>query len=190
MHIAVRARRLLARRPWIYWCACVVLAFGTAAIVRQQLLELDEARQRWGTTRDVLVATVDHEPGQQLQFEHVAVPLALVPANAVSDMDGGAVTRQRIAAGEIIVDRDTSAPIGPAALADSGTLVVGVSDPLARDVAVGLDVQVSADGVVLAERGRIVDRADDIVFVAVDASAAPMVALAAHDGKVSLLFVP
>lgn len=190
MHIAVRLRRVVARHPWVYWLTCVVLALGVTALVNRQVEALDEQRMEWGTTRRVLVATSDHLPGDGLQTEVRAMPIALVPEAAVDEADGNTIVRQRVSTGEVVVAADLAAPSGPAALADAGTRVVGLSDPLARNVRVGLEVHVVAEGLVLTENARVVDLVDDVIFVAVDAEAAATVAAAAHGATASLVFIP
>ena len=59
-----------------------------------------------------------------------------------------------------------------------------------RLVAIGLDVQVAADGIVLAEAAAVVDVVDDVVFVAVREADGAVVAAAAQRGIASLLYVP
>ena len=92
--------------------------------------------------------------GQPVRATAAEVPTALVPPGAVTEPPGDAVARQRVTAGEIVVAADLAAAPGPAALADPDTVVVGLTDPLARNVAIGLHVQVAAEGVVLAETAR------------------------------------
>ena len=109
---------------------------------------------------------------------------------ALEELPAGARLRQRVAHGEVLTELDIADRRGPAALADAGTLVVALSDPLSRNVTTGLPVQVAADGIVLAGSATVVDIADEIVFVAVDAVDAPAVAAAAQQGIASLLYVP
>ena len=90
----------------------------------------------------------------------------------------------------MLTELDVTAAPGPAARATPGTVVVALSDPLSRGVVIGLTVQVAADGLVIAETATVVDVADDVIFVAVDASAAPTVAVAAQQGIASLLYLP
>jgi hypothetical protein len=75
-------------------------------------------------------------------------------------------------------------------VAPTGTVVVALTDPLGRGASIGLKVQVAADGLVIAESATIVEVIDDVIFVAVDASAAPTVAVAAQQGTASLLYLP
>jgi hypothetical protein len=190
MHVAARARLVLARRPWLYWLIVVVLATTIALAVSERVADLDAARRSWGDTRPVLVATAPLEPGDPIVALTVDVPVALLPIGALEDLPEGAHVRQRVSDGEMLTELDIADRPGPAALADGGTLVVALSDPLSHNVTIGLSVQVAADGIVLAEPATVVDLADEIVFVAVDAADAPAVAAAAQEGTASLLYVP
>jgi hypothetical protein len=158
--------------------------------VHRELNSIATERDRWGTTRTVLVASRPHEPGDPVVAEAEAVPLAAVPDEALSEIPGGAVVRQRVASGEVFTELDVSNRPGPAGLAEVGTVVVALSDPLARDVVTGLAVQVSADGVVIADSATVTSVVDDVVFVAVNERDGPIVAAAAHQGAASLLYVP
>jgi hypothetical protein len=181
---------VLARHPWIFWVVCLAFALAAAAIVTRYVSALDQAARDLGTTRTVIVATADQPPGEPLQSRRVDMPIAIVPPEAIESADADSILRQRVTAGEVVVSADLATPSGPAALADAGTVVVGVTDMLARNVRIGLEVQIAAEGIVLADRAEVVDLADDVIFVAVESGSAPMVALAAHDGSASLLFVP
>ena len=190
MHVAARARLVLARRPWVYWAIVVTLAAALAVGVNDQLTALDEARHDWGSTRSVLVAGRPLEPGDPIEAHAVDLPVAAIPPGALDDLPDGARLRQRVAIGEVLTELDVTAAPGPAARATSGTVVVALSDPLSRGVVIGSRVQVAADGLVIAENATVVEVADDVIFVAVDAAAAPMVAVAARQGSASLLYLP
>jgi hypothetical protein len=190
MHVAARARLVLARRPWVYWALVAALASALAAGVHDQLTSLDEARRNWGSTRSVLVAERPLEPGGPIQAHAIDLPVAAIPPGALHVLPDGARLRQRVGVGEVLTELDVTAAPGPAARAMSGTVVVAMSDPLSRGVTIGLTVQVAADGLLIAETATVVDVADDVIFVAVDASAAPMVAVAAQQGIASLLYLP
>ncbi len=190
MHVAARARLVFARRPWLYWLIVAVLAAMIALVVRGRVVELDEARRSWGDTRRVLVAAAPLEPGEPIAVLSLDLPRALLPIGALEELPAGARLRQRVADGEVLTELDVADRRGPAAIADAGTLVVALSDPLSRNVTTGLPVQVAADGIVLAGSATVVDIADEIVYVAVDAVDAPAVAAAAQQGIASLLYVP
>ncbi len=190
MHVVVRVRRVLAIHPWIHWTLCVALAVGAGAVTHRYLGRVEEERRSWGTTQEVWTATTDLDPGDTVGAEPTDVPVALVPPDALTSPPGGAVARQRVTAGEILVDADVAPASGPAALAESGTVVVGVVDPLARGLTIGLPVQVAAEGVVLAPDATVVGLSDDVIQLAVPERDAPIVAAAAHDGRASILLVP
>ena len=190
MHVAARARLVLARRPWIYWAVVAVLAVIAAAAVQGQISSVATERDRWGATRTVLVATEQLEAGDPVVAEPTALPIAALPDSALEELPDGAVVRQRVAVGEVLTRLDVTGRAGPATLAEPGTVVVALSDPLARDLAVGLSVQVSADGLVVAGNARITGVVDDVVFVAVGERDGPEVAAAAQQGIASLLYLP
>lgn len=190
MHVAARARLVLARRPWIYWLCVAALAAIVAWSVNDRLTAIERARDGWGATRTVLVADGPLEAGDTIVVRRVELPIAAVPEAALSELTPSARMRQRAADGEVLTSFDVVSRPGPGAAADTGEIVVGVSDPLARDVAVGITVQVVADGLVLAGSGRVVEVVDDVVFVAVDERDGPIVAAAAQQGIASLLYLP
>ncbi|MGI9643783.1 MAG: hypothetical protein ACR2O6_00570, partial [Ilumatobacteraceae bacterium] len=144
----------------------------------------------WAERRAVVVAALDHRAGDELVWRTVEVPLVAVPPSAVDDVEPGALARQRIGLGEVVVSADVAAPAGPAAGAEPGTVVVPIVDAFARDARIGLAVQVVAEGLVLADEARIVAVHDDVTFVATRAIEAPAVAAAARQGNASILFLP
>lgn len=190
MRLAARGRIILARHRWIYWVALAVIATGLGLIVNQRLDALDVERSRWADTRTVYVAQHDHRPDDTLSFESIELPVAAIAADALREPPDGLVARQRIGAGEVLVQHDVVPVVGPADQADAGTVVVGVVTVPAAPVGVGVRVRVASEGVVLASDGVVVDVFDDIVFVAVSEDVGAMVAHAAQIGTASLLFVP
>lgn len=190
MHVAARARLVLARRPWIYWAVVAVLATLVAFAVNAQLSTVAAARAEWGTTRTVLVADEALEPGDPIRATATELPVSALAASALSTLPRDARLRQRVDAGEVLTELDVTARAGPAARAEPGTVVVALSDPLSRGVVIGLSVQISADGIVIAEPATVVDLVDDVIFVAVARQQAPTVAAAAQLGVASLLYVP
>jgi hypothetical protein len=190
MHVAASARLVLARRPWIYWAVVVALAGLGAAAVHGEMASIAAERGRWGATRVVMVARHQLEPGDQIAADLVALPVAVIPERALEQAPTDARVRQRVAAGEVLTDLDVTGRDGPAAIAERGTVVVALSDPLAREVVAGLRVQVAADGLVIAGRATVTGVVDDVVFVAVATGEAPAVAAAAQRGIASLLYLP
>lgn len=190
MHVAARARLVLARHPWFYWVVVAALAAAAAAVVHTRLAAIDAARDGWGSGRTVLVAQHRHEPGDPIRAALTVLPDAAIPDDALVDVPVGAVVRQRVGVGEVLTRLDITAGTGPAALAEPGTVVVGLYDPLARDVTPGLRVRVTADGLVLAGDAEVTGVADDVIFVAVDDRDAAAIAAAAQQGIASLLYLP
>lgn len=190
MHVAARARLVLARRPWIYWSLVATLAVLAAGAVRSEMSSIAAERDAWGTTRLVLVAQRQLEPGDPVAADLVALPIAALPQDALGDQPAGAVVRQRVASGAVLTELDVTTRTGPATLAEPGRVVIALSDPLARDVEPGLRVHVAADGLLLAEDAAVTGTVDDVVFVAVTGAEAPIVAAAAQQGIASLLYLP
>ncbi len=191
MHIVVRTRRALAVHPWIHWAVCVGLAVAAAVATHGYIARLDAERRAWGTTREVWVAVGDVAAGQAVRASTTEVPVALVPPGAVTEPPDDAVARQRVTAG-----RSSSMPISPRrpARLRSPDPTPSSSDWSTRwpaTSAIGLDVQIAAEGVVLRRRrARSSALSDDVILVAVAARDGPIVASAAHDGLASVLFLP
>ncbi len=99
--ISVSLRRLLIRRPWIQWMLIAAVAFGIAASVHLRLRQVDLARDVWGATVPVLMATGRIEVGEPLRVEMRNLPIAVVPKGAITDATD-LVARQRIGEGEIV----------------------------------------------------------------------------------------
>ena len=190
MHVVVKVRRVLAVHPWIHWAVCGGLAVGAAVATHGYIDRLDAERRSWGTTRQVWLTVDDVAAGQPVRATATEVPVAVVPPDALTASPDGAVARQRVTTGEILVGADVATAAGPAGLAAPGTVVVGIVDPLARNVAVGSTVQVTADGVVVCDEATVVAISDDVIQLAVPERDAPMVAAAAHDGLASILIRP
>jgi hypothetical protein len=190
MSVVPRARLVLARRPWMYWSIVVVIAAFVGSFVHTQVTTLEHTRRAWGETRPVLVATAALEPGEPIRATLRDRPLAMLPDGALQELPTRARLQQRVGVGEVLTSTDITTAAGPAARAAIGTVVVGVSDPLSRNVTIGSSVRVVADGIVLADTGTVVDLAGEIVFVAIAAADGPIVAAAAQQGIASLLHLP
>jgi hypothetical protein len=190
MHVAARARLALARRPWIHWSAVAVVAAIVALSVHTQLAALERARLEWGTTRSVLVAREAAEPGERVAANRTEIPVAALPDGALEQWPPGATLTRRVGRGEILTALDVTTAPGPAALAEPGTVVVAVPDPLAGVAAVGGHVLVAADGMVLSERAVVVGLGPEVVFVAVVRAEAAAVAAAVRHRTASVLFLP
>lgn len=192
MNPVARVRHLLARRPWLYWLAVAALATGVGAIAAHAVAGVEDARQAWGATTDVMVAISDIAPGEPVA-DHVEThprPGPMVPAAAVADIEPGAVARQHISAGEIVVAPDLAAGGAPQSLIPRGWRGVAVAEVVPSGASVGDAVAAVSGGLELAPEGIVVAQTVDAVVVAVPEDAAAQVAHAAASGELSLLLVP
>jgi hypothetical protein len=170
MHVVTRLRLLLVRRPWIWWVAVAAAAAVVGIGVAGALRRLDGERRSWGEARTVWVAAGAVAPGDPLVVEARSYPVAVVPRDAVTQAPNGAVARQRVAAGEVVVVADVSVT-GPPGLVPAGWVAVPVAQraTVARvgdAVAAFADGQRLADGVVIA-----VDEEQVVVAVAPEVAA-------------------
>lgn len=186
---AVTIRRILVKRPWIYWSLAVIAALATAASMLGRVDSIDAARESWGDTTQVWVATVDHAPGDPLTVAARDVPVAMVAATAATDVDGLAA-RQQIAVGEIVDSIDVFAATGPQSMTPAGWLAVPITESPGSGARLGDRVHVVSDGIVIADDGLIVGQHDDVTLVAVPKEVAPSVPAAADAGRLTLLLVP
>ena len=184
---AVALRRLLVKRPWIYWLTVAVAAAGAGGSVLERSDRIDAQRAAWGATQGVWVATSDHGPGDPLSAERRDVPSAVVPDGAVNDVDGLSA-RQHLAAGEIVHSSDVVALTGPQALTPTGWLVVPVNESPVSGAVIGDRVRVVGDGVVLSAAAVVVGHHDGSTLIAVPTDEAPAVAALATG--VTLLLIP
>ncbi|HEY8525347.1 MAG TPA: SAF domain-containing protein [Acidimicrobiales bacterium] len=196
-------RRALAR-PQARRALVGLLALATAAAVAALVGSAAAARQRWGATRPVAVATRDLAAGEAVAGA-VAVrrwPAALVPPAALARPPAGAVARHPVATGEPLVPAHLAPDglTGAAALVPAGSRAVAV--PLAPVAAPPLAVGDLVDlvGVLpegggfesggpepafpLAEGAPVVDVGDATASVAVPEADVPRVAYALAQGAV------
>lgn len=190
MRQLAKVRRVLARRPWIYWTIVSAVAATGAIATGSVLRGVDDERARWGDTDTVLVAIRDVAAGEALERLVVErrYPVAMIPPAAVGSLDIGAAARHRVAAGEIVVDVDVAATTAPRSLIPRGWLGVAVVETVASGATVGDRVVVASEGVRLADDALVVGRSDGVVIVAVPGDDAATVAAASMStGGVSLL---
>jgi len=195
VHLLARLRHLLARRPWLYWLAVAVLAAAAGVVATRSASSVDAARERWGTTLPVVAARGEQAPGDELagRVELRDRPAPMVPDDALTELDGlaaGAVARQRISAGEIVVAPDVAATAAPQLLIPAGWSAVAVAEAVPSGAVVGDTVGVAGSGALLATAAVVVGRVGDATLVAVPDRAAAAVATAAASGDVSLLLRP
>jgi pilus assembly protein CpaB len=192
----VRQLRLfVARRPLVHWLLIGLAALLTGAFVYSRAAGAQEARQRWGTARSIVVAVRDLPAGHRVgpgDVRRRSWPAALVPAGALSSLDDGVVVAEPVVAGEPVVrSRLGRARAGPiaATLAPGRRAValpVGDAPP---PVAVGDQVDLVAAGSALAAQvvargASVVAVQERAVVVAVTADELPEVAGGLVDGTV------
>lgn len=189
---SVGVRRVLTRRPWLYWVVVIGLAGLLALATRANLTEVERARDSWGNTTTVWVATTDITAGQLVMGRAARrqFATAMVPTEAVVGSDITGVARQRISPGEVITAVDLTAADDQLALVPENWLAVVVAESPRSGATVGSQVRLVSDGVVIAEEALVVGEVDGSTLVAVPEAVAPLVPLAAQSGILTLLRVP
>lgn len=203
-----RRRSLAARhaRRAVVGSALLLTSVAAAWWAGGELDAAREATEAFGPLRQVAVAAGSLTFGQVVGPDDVTrrdLPAALVPASPVDDPVGRTVTAA-VLTGEPFVETRLAPPgsTGSAAALRAGERAVAVPvDVLAPELTPGDVIEVvlaaapdgwgappSAEG---ARRvaGRVLATGDDHLSVAVDADDAASVAMAALDGRVSLLAV-
>jgi hypothetical protein len=192
MGVPVRIRRLAARHPWVRWSVVIALATAAAGLVLRAGDRVEQARDSWGRTRDVLVAVEPIAPGDVVHdaVEVRRLPEPLVAATALGNVDPGVVARQHVGVGEIVGAADVAPGVGRTALLDEGQAAVAVGEVTPSGARPGERVQVVATGTVIASRGRVLAADGGVVLVAVDVADAAIVAAAALDGTAAIVVLP
>jgi hypothetical protein len=189
MSLPARLRLVLARSPWLYWTIVATLAAFAGLLVMRTADSVAAARDRWGESRRVLVATHDLAPGDPLApaAQVRAVPAPMIPAGALTDLAPGSVARQHVAAGEVIVAHDESPTATPQSLIPDGWLAAAIAEAIPSGARVGDRVTVATGGVVIAGDGVVVGVVGEALLVAIPADTAAQVANAASTGDVAVL---
>jgi Flp pilus assembly protein CpaB len=202
--LVVRARRALAR-PVVRRTGVAVLAIATALTVLAVVNAAGAARDRWGRSRPVVVATRDLAPGDLVDPSAVEtrdLPEGVITDAALAATPEGAVVREPILAGEPVAERRlaphgltgaaalvppgeraVAVPLGPAG---APPLVVGDLVDVVAVLPAGLDAGTEPPAFPLVERAAVVDVTDQAVSVAVPEAEAPRVAWALSNGSVVL----
>jgi Flp pilus assembly protein CpaB len=208
--LGVRARRAAAR-PQVRRVAVGLLAVVTGLLVTSLVASAEAARDRWGRTRPVVVATRDLSPGDTIEGSDVEVrtlPETAAGSTALREAPTGAVVSQPVVAGEALVGQRLAPDglSGVAALVPAGQRAVAVplgpmgAPPLSIGdlVDVLAVVPVAADGVAdagagtgepafpLVEDAMVVDVGEQSVSVAVPDVDASRLAWTLTNGSVVL----
>ena len=182
-------RRVLASRPWVRWVVLSASALLFLTAVAEHRRQLATAVAEWGEPRTVWVTDRAIAAGDPIVAFPADHPTAMLPDEPVDRDPTGTVARQAIGGGEVVVGIDVAARGAPSDLIPDGWLAVPIVEAAPSAAAVGEHVVVTADGVVVAEVGLVVDTLDATPLVAVPADVAPSVALANQSG-VTLLRMP
>lgn len=196
----MRLRRLV-RSPFLFWTAATALAVVTASTLSGAAGAARHARQQWGTSVAVVVATRDVAVGQRIVVADVATrvqPLASLPAGALR-ATASAVGRVAVVAlfrGEVVGRGHVGAAgaRGAPALVPVGRRGVAVptgasSAPVERGDLVdvlALSATGTGDAAVIASGALVVDVGENAVTVAVSPAEAARVAGAVARGAVAL----
>lgn len=167
------------------------LTVATVRSVGGAIATVDRERDAWGTPATVWVARSDIGIGQPIDAEPRRVPSALRPDAAVDD-PAGAVARQVIGRGEIVVTADVARRDDELAVVPKGWLVAPVEESPRSGVRPGDRVSVASDGIVVADEAIVVGTVDEgdgaVTLVALPADTAP--ALSTTSARVTLLRRP
>ena len=208
--LGVRARRAAAR-PLVRRVAVGLLAAATGLVVTSLVASAEAARDRWGRTRPVVVATRDLSPGDTIEGSDVEVrtlPEAAAGSTALREAPTGAVVSQPVVAGEALVGQRLAPDglSGVAALVPSGQRAVAVPlgpmgapplsigdfvdvlavVPVAADGPAGAGADTGEPAFPLVEDARVVDVGEQSVSVAVPDVDAPRLAWTLTNGSVVL----
>jgi Flp pilus assembly protein CpaB len=209
--LGVRARRALARTV-VRRVVVLGLAILTGLVVILLVSSAEAARQRWGRSRPVAVATRDLAPGDVIDASAVEVrrlPDAAVSPGALAEAPAGSVVRQPMVAGEALVaerlapqgltgvaalvpagQRAVAVPIGPLAAPPLtiGDLVdVLAVVPVAAEAAEAPRVQSEDEpSFPLVEAALVVDVSEQSIAIAVPDADAPRMAWVLTNGSVVL----
>ncbi len=187
--LAVAARRLGGRHPWVHWLLVGAVALAAAASIHDRVRRLDAEREAWGETRAVWVTSRAVAAGDTIVAVPRDVPVAMLPDHPAIDVDG-LVARHPIGSGEIVTDVAVAVDRGPASLVPDGWLAVPVVESPRVGAAVGEHVQAASEGFVIAPEALVVAVFDDVTLVAAPPDAAPLIAAAADAGTITLLLDP
>ena len=159
-----RLRRLLARRPWLYWAAVGAVALLIGLQVQAALAAVDHARRDWGTPVTVWVATAPAGRGDPILAEAREYPVAMVPAGALTGAPGGPAARA-VETGEILL----ASAVGAGADVDPAAVVVAVPSSAAPRLVVGDLVTLFGNGAAVCD-GTVTATGGDTTEVAVSPS--------------------
>ena len=179
-----RMRLLLARRPWIFWCAVVLVAATAAWAVRAAVAAADRERRRWGASRTVWITDGPVARGEPIATVARSVPVAVVPDDAV-EAAPTELAAHPLGSGEIVVTSDLAhAPLPP-----SDAVVIAIERRLTPLVLEGDGVILIGGEVVLCN-GAVARADDEVVEVLVSSSCAASASRHLLDGSIVMARAP
>ena len=187
MHLLARVRLMVARHPWTYWFVIAVVAGVVAVSAAAAIASVDTARRSWGAQATVWTTTSALSPGEAMAVAARQVPVAVVPAGAVTHSPAGTVARQRLGPGEIVTIDDVAAS-GPAGLVPPGWVAFAVAAS-PDHFSTGDHVEVYSADQLVAD-GLVVDDGDPQMMIAIPTAAASTMAAALLADAVTLALTP
>lgn len=125
-----RLRALLVRHRIARRLILLVAAIVTTGVLATTLVRADEAIDRWGVTRQVLVATEDLAVGEGVDdatFDLRQWPVAVVPADAVSDAPvSGDTIVSPVLSGEVLTERHLATSQTATVIVPEGRRAIGI----------------------------------------------------------------
>jgi hypothetical protein len=192
-HLLIAAgRTLLARRPIIRRVARIGVIGAVVMSTWSGFASIDNARDNWGRTVTVIVASTPLRPGDTLDSADTTQwPVGLVPDEALTTIDRRAVVRRHVGSGEVLTSADVGESAGIAGLVPLDRRVAHVpATPDQRSlIEVGDQMVVIIDGRSLA-RGPVVAIGDTSVAVAVPDNVVAAVADGVLRGGATLALAP
>lgn len=154
----------VARKPVLYWALAALLAAATALTVYRVVTGAEAARASYGDTVEVFVTAAGIEPFTPLDplVQRQAVPLALVPADAVYSLSPGAVAGRSVSPGAVLTLQDLATDTSLAPTEAAVSVPIGQTTPLlspgqAIVVVINADPFAGLDSAQLAARVYAVD---------------------------------
>lgn len=168
----------------------VALATLTAANIHRRATALEEARLSWGKTVDVWVASRDLEVGEPVagNVRRVETPEALVAPSSLTRPVG--TVRQMVDEGTPLTRADVSVRTDELALVPEGWAAVAVIERIGSGAQIGDRVDVTSEGVTIAQGALVIGEVDEATLLAVPAATAAALTSANTTTEVSLIRYP
>jgi len=194
------ALRRWSRSPRAYWLGVVIVSLGAGALTWNWLHRAETLARRWGDTRTVLVAATDIDVGSVIDASMTtsrALPIAVLPDDALQDLAPGAIAVVRLGAGTVLIpgaiDAGDGSPLARhvgvdhravSLRAEDVTLPVATGDRVVLFGAAG-----DAPAVVVTAEARVLDADERVVTLSVptDDTGAALEAIAADSLQLALV---